>query len=231
MSSELFQIHCPNCGSKLNAKANLIGQTRKCPKCATPFVVQHPEIEPATVAEEGGLYATGEAVPESAIVLPPIANTLGGQRGPVEPNEPVVPTRLEFRNRYLILNPDRIIALWELGKGWQINVGNGFASAKKNVAAIPDQGTFAFVELVIGASDEETSTFGGPRDLHVFRVSVRGALTSLYRDDNEILNKVDGPATLNAVQKNALSNYLRQHFMVEGLADADAVFAALSMES
>ncbi len=219
MSNELFQILCPNCDCKLNAKTSLIGQTRNCPKCGQPVLI----VLPNTTTVNMEMNTAGGAA-ESGIVLPPLENQLGPQ-GILEN----LPTRLEFQNRYLILNPDRVIAIWETGKGWQINVGNGFASAKKNVAAIPDQGTFAFVELVIGKPNAEGLFVGGPRDLHVFQISARGALTSLYRDDNEILNKIDRPTFLNIMQKSALSNYLRQQFMGEALLEADAIFAALSM--
>lgn len=223
MSSELFQIHCPSCGSRLNAKTSLIGQTRNCPKCKTPIVIRLPDAEPVIPASEVG--TTAIIVPQVSITVAPTGPMLGGSHAPVEN----LPTRLEFRNRYLILNPDRIIAVWETGKGWQMNVGSGFAPAKKNIAAIPDQGTFALVELVIGTPAAGSLAAGGPCDLHVFQISQRGALTSLYRDDNEVLGKVDGPATLNNVQKSALSGYIRQHFMAEGLDGAGAVFDYLSM--
>ncbi|MEN6558050.1 MAG: hypothetical protein ABFC54_07710 [Thermoguttaceae bacterium] len=35
----MIRITCPNCGSLLNAKDELIGQTRKCPKCAQPVQI------------------------------------------------------------------------------------------------------------------------------------------------------------------------------------------------
>jgi len=38
--SETFQIHCPSCNGTLNAKTSLIGQTRHCPKCQTPILIQ-----------------------------------------------------------------------------------------------------------------------------------------------------------------------------------------------
>ena len=35
----MIRVTCPNCGSKLNAKNELAGQTRKCPKCAQPIQI------------------------------------------------------------------------------------------------------------------------------------------------------------------------------------------------
>ncbi|MDR1142436.1 MAG: hypothetical protein LBL62_12140, partial [Planctomycetaceae bacterium] len=132
-----------------------------------------------------------------------------------------LPEQLEFRNRYLIVGSDRIIATWETGKGWQVNVGNGFASAKRNFSAIPDQGNFALIELVIDSA-------GIPASLNVFNISVRGALTSLFRDEGEILHKVDSIGKLTKNQKNLLLNHLRQNFMYEVFAEAREVVTFLS---
>jgi hypothetical protein len=57
---------------------------------------------------------------------------------------------------------------------------------------------------------------------------MRGALTSLFRDDGEILHKVDSVGKLTKNQKNLLLNYLRQNFMYEVLAEAHEVVAFLS---
>ncbi|MEN6405056.1 MAG: hypothetical protein ABFC77_01165 [Thermoguttaceae bacterium] len=35
----MIRVTCPHCGSLLNAKDELIGQTRKCPKCAQPVQI------------------------------------------------------------------------------------------------------------------------------------------------------------------------------------------------
>jgi hypothetical protein len=205
--SDLFQIICPSCGSKLNAKINLIGQTRNCPKCREPVLIQRGNSQ----------EQTSITVNEPSIVTVQTGPTLSDGTLQIEN----LPKQLEFRNRYLIVGTDRIVATWETGKGWQVNVGNGFASAKRNFSAIPDQGNFVLVELVIALT-------GIPAGLHVFSISMRGALTSLFRDDGEILHKVDSVGKLTKNQKNLLLNYLRQNFMYEVLAEAHEVVTFLS---
>lgn len=38
----MIRVICKNCGSKLNAKDELVGQTRNCPKCSNPVVIELP---------------------------------------------------------------------------------------------------------------------------------------------------------------------------------------------
>ena len=156
---------------------------------------------------------------------PSITEIPGGPRiGEVGGVVEGLPKRLEYRNRYFIVGPDRMIAIWEPGKSWQINIGSGFAPARKNPEAIPDQGVFALVELVIGPPEADNRL----ETLKVFKVSIRGALTSLYRDEGEILHKVDGPGQLTKNQKNILMSRLQRTFMYEALAEAEEIRQALS---
>jgi hypothetical protein len=206
MSNDVFQIICGNCGSKLNAKLAIVGQTRNCPKCKNPILIERPEptqSEPTVTTPSAPTITQPEFAPSIGLG----GNRLGN-----------LPERLEYRNRYIIVGSDRIIAVWESGRGWQVNVGNGFASAKKNVAAIPDQGTYALTELVIGNSENNMTTVGTPTALNIFKISIRGALTALYRDENEILRKIDCEWNLTKQQQTILWNYLTRNFNIETIA-------------
>jgi len=195
--SEVFQIYCPSCNSKLNAKASLEGQTRNCPKCKTPVLIQRyfDLDDPALVSSEAA------------------AETAGTVR----------PMQLEFHNRYFILGLDRLIAVWEGSKGWHVNVGTGFAPARTNIAAIPDQGVFAFVEMTMDS--------GVPQKLLISKISSRGALTVLFRDAHAILGKLEEPTDLTVAQKDVLLRYLRQSLMSSVLDGADEVVAYLTSPS
>lgn len=213
MSVDLITLYCPSCGSKLNAKTALIGQTRNCPKCQTPVLIQEPKITPIEVHDP---------------VMRPLSDAppVGQGNVPIEN----LPERLQFRNRYFVLGADRLIAIWEASKGWQINIGNGFTPAKMAIQAIPDQGTFHLVELVVCPPDISVSAGGIPSELHIFRMSVRGALTSLYRDAGEILRKVESADQLTKLQRGLLLNYLRQIYMFDVLAEAQDVMNYLNEE-
>ena len=191
--SDVFQIRCPSCNSKLNAKVSLIGQTRNCPKCKTPVLIQ----------QRYDLDAPEEKLPETA----------------PENTGSVRPQQLEFHHRYFILGLDRLVAVWEGSKGWQVNVGGGFAPARSNMAAIPDQGVFAFVEMMMDS--------GVPQKLQISKIATRGALTVLYRDANAILGKLEESVDLTAAQKDVLLRHLRQMFMSSVLENAGDVIAYL----
>lgn len=243
MSDDLFQIFCKSCGSKLNAKTSLIGQTRNCPKCKTPILIQREETPIKQLEQKESIEREKSIMPPMSVTGAPIGSTsiilnepsiservigpiLGGGAEPIEN----LPERLQYRNRYVILNSDRIVAVWESGKGWQVNVGGGFAPAKNNTGAIPDQGTFDLVEIVVDAVDGESMVGGGPKSLNIFKISQRGALTSLYRDESEILEKVDCTTELSNNQKSSLMNYIRQHFMFESLVGSQDLLDSLSMQ-
>jgi len=132
----------------------------------------------------------------------------------------VRPQQLEFHNRYFILGVDRLVAVWEGSKGWHINVGSGFAPARNNMAAIPDNGTFAFVEMVMES--------GVPQKLVISKIATRGALTVLFRDANAILGKLEEPVDLTVAQKDVLLRHLRQMFMSTILDDAGDVIDYLA---
>ncbi len=205
-----FQIICKNCGSRLTAKASLIGQTRNCPKCRAPVLIQRDEpipTLPSIIVNEPSIapIKTGPSLDEGVGMIDRL------------------PVRLAFRNRYFVLGLDRLIAAWETGKGWQIHVGSGFSPAKKCIDAIPDQGVFQFVEIVISAVNDETTLGGVPTAMNVFKISVRGALTALYRDENAILDRIDCPGELTELQKNLLLDRLSRIFMADMLAEARKV--------
>ncbi|MDR2169532.1 MAG: hypothetical protein LBP59_05270 [Planctomycetaceae bacterium] len=213
MSSDVFQIICDNCGSKLNAKVGIIGQTRNCPKCKKPILIERP----APPQNNSTTITTNNDATKNQTLTQPITTPSIIVAGQLIDD---LPERLDYRNRYIIISPDRIIATWESGRGWQVNVGNGFASAKKNITAIPDQGTFAFAELVINNTENNMSAIGSPTAINIFKISIRGALTALYRDENEILRKIDCKWNLTKNQQTILWNHLAKNFTAETIAPA-----------
>ena len=191
--SETFQIFCPSCNSKLNAKVSLEGQTRNCPKCKTPVLIQR------RFDLDDPMVESPEPTEASADI--------------------VLPQQLEFQNHYFVLGLDRIVAVWEGSKGWLINVGTGFASARTNMSAIPDQGVFAFVAMIMES--------GIPQRLEISKISSRGALSVLYRDANAILGKLEEHVDLNMAQKDVLLRHLHQMFMSSVLESASDIIAYL----
>ena len=201
-----IRVTCRNCQSKINARDDLLGQTRRCPKCQQPLLIQP------------------DPVPASAVIVDDAPALAASAEPGTLDQAALLPTRLNYDHKYFILAQDRVLATWEVGQGWFLNVGTGFVPAKRNPASIPDQGTFAFVELVITRTDQGLRLTG----LNMYKISARAALMSLTRTDDEVCSKIDGPEPLNRSQKACLITHIRKHFMFEFLSQAEAIMDYLS---
>lgn len=193
-----IRLTCKSCRSKIDAKDELRGQKRKCPKCGAVIV-----IEP-------------DPPPKSAVVISE-APALGTAAN-------ISPKKLEYQNRYFVLAGDRLLASWENAQGWLFNCGSGFQPAKRNPQLIPDQGTYAFVELHVEQTDRGQRLVG----LDFYGISARGALPLLARSDGEILTKLDGAEPPSRTQKAVLLAHLRKTFMYEFLSQAAAIVEYLA---
>lgn len=206
----MIRVICQNCESKINAKDELLGQRRNCPKCKSPILIQPMETPAEQIHTE-----TPQRSPE---IIVNDGATLEASDGR--------PLRLLPLYRYFVLGFDRLVAHWESAKSWQVNAGAGFANPRKNPELIPDQGTFAFVELAIKNTDEGQKMTG----LRIFKITLRGALTSLGREEVEILSRLDGPGTLMKAQKNMLMGFLQKNYMFDFLSQGKVVTDYLMSE-
>ncbi len=188
-----IRVTCKNCGSKINARDDLLGQTRICPKCREPLLIE-PDVRPVEVET----------------IVPAATHPL---------QEKPLPFKLDWTSRYVILAAERVIAFLESGQGWMLSIGNGFVPAKRNFDAIPDQGTFALVEIFL-EDTPEGQRFSG---LNIFQITARGALLALTQNEESILGRIDAPAPLLKPQKTALLLHLRQHYMFDFLAHSQPV--------
>jgi hypothetical protein len=198
-------VICPNCQARLNAKDELIGQTRNCPGCGEPVVIR-PAAERSPPAEPG------DVLPST--VAPPA----------VAPEAPAVhvdaPIRLVRLNSYLVCDSSRVIATWENnGQGWRVKIDHGFGSAARNPERIPSQGDFKFVELRMAQTGDELRLKG----IRVYQLVTRWALSGLARGDDLVCKSITGPGALVRVQKNAVRMHLQERFMRDVWGDAAAV--------
>jgi hypothetical protein len=190
----MIRVSCPNCGSKLNAKDELAGQTRKCPKCAQP--VRIVADAPADLGSVG------------------LDETLSDQhvQAATEEHLPSVhlPERLNRDSHYLICDKTRLVAAWENnGSGWMLKTGAGFVNAKRNRDELPSQGDFKLVELKFTMTPDGKRLSG----LMTYQLDTRWALTTLDQGDDQIVAKIVSYGFLNRDQKNAVRQALRDQFM------------------
>ncbi|MEE8450882.1 MAG: hypothetical protein V3R99_03175 [Thermoguttaceae bacterium] len=178
----------------LNAKDELEGQTRKCPKCGTPLVIAKPDPSEMPSSESPQISTA----------------TDGGGETTLRPID--APVRLDPTSRYLILDETRLVAAWKNdSQGWMLKTTAGLIGAKQNRDQLPTHGNFKFVELKV-VRDEE-----GPRlsALTSHQLATGWALTALDKGDNQILSKITAPGSLNRDQKAVIRLLIRDQLMYE----------------
>ncbi|MCR4413398.1 MAG: hypothetical protein NUV77_13340 [Thermoguttaceae bacterium] len=205
----MIRVICSNCGSKLDAKDEIAGQTRKCPKCRQPVLI------PAAEAKA--------AIPEPS----PDASASSTMAPPAEApvRHFVAPERLIPHDRYLICDRTKVFAVWEGGsEGWLLRTDFGYTSVARNADKLPSQGDFKLVELRMSVEHEKPLL----RGLAVYQLARRWALTTLVRGDDAILKTIIGPGSLNREQKSAVRKYLGERMMREVWGDNQAVLEYLA---
>lgn len=204
----MIRVICPHCQSKLNAKDELLGQTRKCPnpKCGQPVLI---------------VAAPANAAPAPAAPSSPQVEVSTDEGLPVLD----LPERLTRSSHYLIVDKALVVAMWENnGAGWMSKAGKGFISARRNRENLPGQGDFKLVELKFAHKPEGRRLVG----LSIYQLASRWALTSLDQGDDAIVAKITGPAGLNRDQKNAVRQALKDQFMREVWHDSALILDYLA---
>jgi hypothetical protein len=202
----MIRLICPNCRSRLNAKDELLGQTRNCPKCGTPVVIAVPD--------------TSSEFPDETASAEPVYD-LG------QPGLPTldVPKRLDRQNHYLICDGSKLVATWrDDGQGWMLKTHAGLVSAVRNSDQIPNQGDFKLVELRLDRTEAGLRLTG----IRSYQLAQRWALTSLDKGDDKIVSKVTALGCLNRDQKNVVRQAIKDHFMREVWAEAENVLEYLA---
>jgi len=211
-----IRVKCKNCGKKIEAKDELSGQTRPCPNCKSPLrIVPNQETDGLSVK-------SGRSAAETVIAHPADENQIvfdNSERLPTHDS----PTKLAPHCRYFILAHDRMIAAWEIGKGWQYQTGNGFVSAKLNKELLPNSGTFKFVEMMI----EQRETGKRLSGIRTFSLGGKWAIPAIAREPEEILAKIDGKAVMSRPQRMQLLAFIRKHYMPDFLQNAKEVYEYL----
>ncbi len=204
----MIRVTCPNCGSLLSAKDELLGQTRKCPKCSHPVRILI-----------GGREEVDEVPLDDAPVDQHVEHATEEHLQP-----PDLPTRLNRDSHYVICDKSYVVATWANdGRGWMSRRGTGFISAKRNRENLPPAGEFQLVELKFAMLPEGKRLTG----LSSYHLASRWALTVLHEGDDQIVGKIAGPGSLNREQKSAIRQSLKDQFMREVWASATAVLEYL----
>lgn len=209
----MIRITCPVCQSKLNAKKQLAGQTRKCPKCGTALVIPRAEELPELDNDE--LVVLDEPSPDQPVAVVTVGRL----------PHPRIPDRLNRQSRYLICDRTSVVATWQNnGQGWMLKDRGGHVSAARNPEKLPAQGNHTMVELSLAVTDD------GPRlqGIHSFKLAEHWALNTLAQGDDRICSRITGPGALGKEQKMAIRTYLAETLMREIWAEAREVLDYLA---
>ena len=134
------------------------------------------------------------------------------------------PQRLTRTNRYLILDREKVFALWETSRdGWQLKIREGYISAVRNPEKLPNLGEYVLVELIMSVTDHGIRLQG----LACYKLASHWALTTLSQGDHRILTRITGPGSLNRDQKSAVRDFLGKELMYEVLKNAQPVLEFL----
>jgi hypothetical protein len=218
----MVRIVCPGCASKLNAKDELIGQVRNCPKCGRSVrIVAEINLDEMSILAD----ADTPAVPDTPAIeesMPAETTTSPPQGGLVKPN---VPKRLNRESHYLICGRTQLAAAWtNNGQGWLLKTDAGLVNAKRNSDNIPSEGDFKLVELKLEITADGRRLSG----LRIYQLAPRWALLALTHDDDQITEKITGPGALNREQKFVIRQALKDQFMRPVWENAAAVLEYLA---
>jgi len=239
----MLVVQCPGCSARFKAKDELLGQTRKCPKCSAPILIEEgktaTKLVPKPAAEapapaESPAPAAPEPqaeTPASDTVSSQISFVQSGLGAPAATDDsgsessddsdahdhckPI--KKLNRTYRYVIMAKDRVTAYWKAdGHGWILKTRFGNVACMKNRDQIPAQGTFVLVEIILLRADEGMHLAG----LRVFKLGANRALDALSKSDDMIVSKITGTGALGREQKVAVRAFIRDQFMSAVWQDA-----------
>ncbi|MEK6250155.1 MAG: hypothetical protein N2C12_18365, partial [Planctomycetales bacterium] len=100
---------------------------------------------------------------------------------------------------YMICNSKDVVARWDDdGKGWMVQIKDGFVRAVQNPKQIPTMGNYTFVEIEV-TKDEEQQRLSG---VAAFTLSGQYALNKLAKaNENLILEELVQTTNLNDRQR------------------------------
>lgn len=220
-----IRVICKNCGSKIEAKDDLLGQIRNCPKCKSQILIvsenkdesQSSETLSEVTQNDNASY---DNLDEKIITPQPDDENkiVYDNSAPLPNHNP--PTKLISTHRYFIFAHERMIAYWEISKGWQFNIGTGFVNAMYNKELLPNTGAFKFVELII----EQTEAGKRLTGLRTFSITKKWAIPAIGREPEEILSEIGGKAVLTKQQRMQLLAFIRSNYMPEFLSNCKEVY-------
>lgn len=218
---ETIKVRCPACHVVMKAKADYAGRVLKCPACKAPFIVPKADgdgLEPPihVLMKLADIEAKKQADAEEEASIPHVEIIEGEAIHRVEH-----PVKLDRVNRYMILDSSRLLAYWDLKKGWQVGAAGGsLVPAKGNLDTLPQQGDFRLIELKMADEGGISRVVG----LRIFQLAKQYALAKLRGDENAILSAITAETGLMHSHKKILLQALKAHFPRAAWAEKKTIY-------
>ncbi|MBQ2849928.1 MAG: hypothetical protein IJE77_05555 [Thermoguttaceae bacterium] len=201
-----IRVICGSCGSKIDAKDELRGQTRRCPKCRQPILIEpatQPQAPKPQPIEAAQAVSASNSAPSASDAAPPATEGLKMRR-------------LRPDDLYFVVGSDKLVAYWKSGEGWMLNVGNGFSQVKRSPGLIPDLGEFILAEGRVAQTDNGRRL----KAMRFWSLTGRGVLLALGRAETEILEKAQFPTVPSGAQKRFILDQIRKLYFRDFTDDA-----------
>jgi len=205
----MIHTRCPHCNSKVKAPDELAGKKGRCPDCLG--VVPLPE----DMAEEFGSPppATTEALPSISFTVDDTAPTEKIVAEDAAAESKIAFKRPEHLHRnchYLICSGKDVIARWDDdGKGWMVQVKDGFVKAQNNTQQLPSMGNYTFIEIEIVSEGPHQRLAG----VHAFTLPGAFALTKLAKHEDAILEALEQTTALNDRQRTLVRQRVNAKYL------------------
>jgi hypothetical protein len=202
----MIRVKCAACGVTLDARDDLAGQIRNCPRCDRPIPI--PETP------------TGDAQPTEELTPIIFANPAAERLPPKKFID-----RLCRVNRYVICDKTMVLATWRSdGQGWMVRSPSGFIPARRDSDSLPHYGNFVLVELELTQTDEGLRLAA----INSFQLATRFALSRLDKGDDDIVLSIVDYGCLNREQKFAVRQVLKEEFLREVWGDTPEIIDYLT---
>lgn len=227
---EALRVRCFSCHVGMRIKGEHAGKLKKCPACGTVFLVPRHGGEalppPETTLKSSRRKEEKTENKAEKISEPPAASEVATLPPSIQPDMPESimpveqPKRLEPRNRYLVLDSQKVVAFWQLEKGWQVFHEGKWVPVKRQPQLLPKQGDFRLVELDFTPEGENIYL----TRLRIYQLAQQYSISKLAGDDTAILSTITRSAGLLGPQKRAIMDFLKTQFMRETWTHTTSIY-------
>ncbi len=206
----MIRTSCPHCNERLKAPDQLAGKKGRCPACAAAVPLPDADENRAVqgIRTSSPLAGLPQQESNNDPKAPTITQDPNAQAVAVEFKRPEI---LRRNCHYLICNSRDVVArLDDDGKGWMVQIKDGFVKAIQNPKQIPTMGNYVFIEIEVtkeGAHQRLTGVQG-------FTLPGTFVLNKLTKkNESTILEGIEAKIELNDRQRALVKQRINANYL------------------